>query len=81
MDEPDSGYCNDQSALKVAEALLEHYFSNFGVPQKLVSDMGTNFTSKLIKELCKLVGAKKIDTVRVKLNLIIIYGQEPRFPQ
>ena len=42
----------------VAEALLT-IFSRVGIPQEIVSDRGTQFTSHLMAELHKLLGVKQ----------------------
>ncbi|MCG8044622.1 MAG: RNase H-like domain-containing protein [Candidatus Thiodiazotropha endolucinida] len=45
----------------VAEALLG-IFSRLGIPKEILSDQGSNFTSALMKELCKLLGVKKLQS-------------------
>ena len=42
--------------------LYNEYFSVFGFPQKLMSDQGTGFTSKVITAMCSLLGIEKIRT-------------------
>ena len=44
-------------AKKVAEELLK-IFSNIGICEELLSDLGTNFTSHLMKEFCSLLNIK-----------------------
>ena len=39
--------------------LYDNYFAKLGLPRQLHSDLGTNFESKLFRELCKLVGTHK----------------------
>ena len=41
----------NQKAKTVIHILYEHFISVFGVPAKLLSDCGTNFTSVLVEEL------------------------------
>ncbi len=36
--------------------------TQFGVPKNLLTDRGANFTSALIKEMCKLLKIKKLQT-------------------
>ena len=43
----------------VAEALLG-IFSRVGIPKEILSDQGSNFTSALMQELCKLLHVKKL---------------------
>lgn len=51
----------NQIARKTAEALLT-FFKNYGTPRRLHSDQGTNFSSRLIKELCDLYNIRKSRT-------------------
>lgn len=52
----------DQEATTVANALVMHIFTRHGVCDKLLSDRGRNFTSELIREICRLLGVDKIFT-------------------
>lgn len=52
----------DQKATTVARCLWEQFFVHYGFPARLHSDQGRDFESLLIKELCALVGIKKIRT-------------------
>ena len=45
----------------VAEKVQE-FIHTYGCPEELLSDRGSNFTSKLVRELCKKLGVKKIYT-------------------
>jgi hypothetical protein len=47
--------------ISVAEALLE-VFSRVGFPNEILSDLGTQFTSDLMKEICRLVSIKQLFT-------------------
>ena len=42
----------NQTARTTAQVLYNEYFSVFGFPQKLMSDQGTRFTSKVIAAMC-----------------------------
>ena len=42
----------------VVEFIYEDIFTLFGVPREIVTDQGTQFTSKLMKELTKKYGIK-----------------------
>ena len=46
----------DQTAKTVAKVFYEHFIAVFGVPAKLLSDRGVNFTSALVEELCAAFG-------------------------
>ena len=52
----------NQTARTTAQVLYNKYFSEFGFPQKLMSDQGTGFTSKVIAAMCSLLGIEKIRT-------------------
>lgn len=52
----------DQKAKTVAKALWENFLVHYGFPSRLHSDQGRDFESHIIKELCSLIGAKKVRT-------------------
>ena len=52
----------DQSATTVAEKLVSKFICRFGVPRQLHSDQGTNFESKVMAEVCKLLNIEKTRT-------------------
>ena len=45
----------------VAKALLDMY-SRVGVPEEVVSDLGTQFTSDCMKEVSRLMSIRKLTT-------------------
>ena len=47
---------------RVAEALLEVY-SRVGFPTEVLSDMGTNFTSSLMREVNRLISVRQLTTM------------------
>ena len=47
--------------ITVAEALM-NIFSRVGIPSEILSDRGTQFTSKLMAELCRMLNVKQIFT-------------------
>ena len=49
----------DQTAKTIAMVLYERFIMVFGVPAKLLSDQGTNFTLVLVKELCTVFSIQK----------------------
>ena len=46
----------------VARTLWDQYFMKYGIPEKIISDRGRNFESKLIAELCNLARVQKLCT-------------------
>ena len=49
----------DQMAKTVAKVLYERFIVVFGMPAKLLSDCGANFTLALVEELCAAFGIQK----------------------
>lgn len=54
--------CRSQKATVTGKALYENFFLHYGFPEKLHRDQGRNFESKVVRELCKLLGIKKTRT-------------------
>lgn len=52
----------NQKALTVAKVLVEKYFVHYGLPNRIHSDQGRDFESRLIRELLTLLGIKKSRT-------------------
>ena len=52
----------NQTAHTTAEVFYNEFVVRYGIPTRLHSDQGANFTSDLIKELCKLMGMSKSQT-------------------
>ena len=48
----------DISTERIAEALLD-IFSRLGFPHEILSDQGSQFTSGLMKEICRLISIKQ----------------------
>lgn len=46
---------------RVAEALVE-IFSRIGVPEEMLTDMGSQFTSALMKEVSRLISMRQLTT-------------------
>ena len=46
----------DQRATRIAKLIAEEVVPLFGVPESLLSDRGTNLLSKLVLDLCQLLG-------------------------
>ena len=52
----------NQEAATVARALVDGFFSRFGMPEELHSDQGRNFESTLFRDCCQLLGIRKTRT-------------------
>lgn len=52
----------NQTAKTTAEVFFNHFVVHYGLPQRIHSDQGANFQSRLMKELCELVGIAKSRT-------------------
>ena len=52
----------NQKAATVAKTLWDQFFVYYGFPEKILSDQGRNFESKLLEELCLLAQVKKMRT-------------------
>jgi len=57
---PDAG--PDAEASTCMRAMYDSFFSEFGLPKQLHSDLGKNFESKLFYELCLIAGVNKWHT-------------------
>lgn len=53
---------SNQRATTVARAIFEHWITQFGCPEFLVTDKGTNFESAVVKHLCRILQVKKCRT-------------------
>lgn len=52
----------NQKARTVAKCLWENFIVHYGIPERLHTDQGPDFESKLIRELCDLAGIQKTRT-------------------
>lgn len=52
----------NQKARTVAKCLWDNFIVYYGIPERLHTDQGPDFESKLIKELCEMAGIKKCRT-------------------
>ncbi|KHJ89318.1 hypothetical protein OESDEN_10861 [Oesophagostomum dentatum] len=48
----------NQKTSTIAKMLVNDAMCMFGVPEKLISDRGSNYTSELFKEITKILGTK-----------------------
>ena len=54
--------CVDQKAETVARALVDHVYSHYGMPTRLLSDRGTSFHGELVRELNSYLRVKMLFT-------------------
>ena len=52
----------NQTVKTVTKFLWQGYILVFGAPTKILSDQEANFASIIIRDLCKLMGIKKVRT-------------------
>ena len=52
----------NQTATTTAKHLFDLMINDYGLPEKIHSDQGPAFESRLIKELCKMLGVQKTHT-------------------
>ena len=52
----------DQTAPTIAKLLVEGIIIRHGVPNQLLSDRGPSFLAKLMLEVCRVMGVKKVNT-------------------
>lgn len=57
-----AGPTQNQKARTVAKWLWDNFIIHYGFPEKLHSDQGPDFESRLIKELCQIAGIRKRQT-------------------
>ena len=53
---------SNQTAETIARLFVEHIVARHGVPERLLSDRGQNFLSRLVTEVCQLLGSSKVNT-------------------
>ena len=55
-------YMPDQKAERIVNLLTQEIIPMFGVPEALLSDIGTNLLSHLMQDVCKMLGIRKLNT-------------------
>ena len=66
----------EQTTKTVVKVFYEYSIAVFGLPVKLLSDRGVNFTSALVEELCAATGYHRTTAYHVQCN-----GQVEHFHQ
>ena len=56
---PEAVAIRNQEAQTVAEALVDHVISRYGVPREIHTDQGRHFEAKLVKEVIGLLGGSR----------------------
>jgi transposase InsO family protein len=51
-----------KTALEVASILVDEIFMRYGPVETIISDKGTDFVNKILKEVCRLLKIRKINT-------------------
>jgi transposase InsO family protein len=52
----------NQESETIARKMVKHIICAYGLPEVILTDQGANFTGSLFKNLCKMLGIKKIQT-------------------
>ena len=53
---------SNQLAVTVAKTLVDKYFTNYGWPDKILTDRGSSFENLLFKDICELAKIRKLRT-------------------
>ena len=52
----------DETARTTAKFFIEEFCTQYGLPEKILTDQGRNFTGHLMNEICKLLRVEKLRT-------------------
>ncbi|KAG0710710.1 Gag-Pol polyprotein [Chionoecetes opilio] len=63
---PEAYALPNHEATTIAGALVNNFFTRFGVPQELHSDQGREFESGVFRECCQLMGIRKTRTIPLR---------------
>ena len=56
----------NHTAETVAKVLTDNFFTRYGMPKRILTDQGSEFESRLFKELCRHMGIEKVRTTPYK---------------
>ena len=59
---------DNQEAYTVAKAFVTKVVLEHGIPEKILTDQGTNFTSEMFKNTCKILKIEKLQTTAYHLE-------------
>ena len=60
----------DQMEKTVVKVLYEMFIMVFGMPAKLLSDWGVNFTAALVEELCAMFGIQNAEPLHITCSVM-----------
>ena len=66
---------HNQTTETVAKFLCQGYIFIFKALARLLSDQAANFMSRIIDEMCKLLGIKKLQTMHYHPQMIGLVGR------
>ena len=58
----------DEKSIRLVRLLVEEVIPCFGVPEMLLLDRGTNLLSFLMKDICRIMGFRKLNTTSYMYN-------------
>ena len=53
----------DQKAIRIARLVAEEVFPLFGIPDALLSDRGAKLLAHVMRDVCELLGVRKLNTM------------------
>jgi len=56
----------NQEAITVTKKFTTKIVLEYGIPEEILTDQGTNFTSDMFKNVCKLLKINKVQTIIIR---------------